>query len=48
MKQETLAEQIDTGRRACGTQWNYVDGWQWRGNGDRSSCQTIDCYPWLS
>lgn len=45
MKQETLAEQMDAGRLACDTQWNYVDGWQWQGNGDRSACQTIDCYP---
>lgn len=45
VKQETLAEQIDAGRLACDMQWNYVDGWQWQGNGDRSACQTIDCYP---
>lgn len=45
MKQQTLAEQIDAGRIACDTQWNYVDGWQWQGNGDRSASQTIDCYP---
>lgn len=45
MKLVTLAGQIDTGRLACDTQWNYVDGWEWQGNGDRSACQTIDCYP---
>lgn len=45
MKQGTLAEQIDAGRLACDTQWNYVDGWHWQGNGDRSACQMIDCYP---
>lgn len=44
-KQETLAQQIDAGRLACDTQWNYVDGWQWQGNGDRSACHAIDCYP---
>lgn len=42
MNQETLA---DTGRLACDTQWNYVDGWHWQGNGERSACHTIDCYP---
>lgn len=45
MKQGTLAEQMDAGRLACDTQRSYVDGWHWQGNGDRSACQTIDCYP---
>lgn len=44
-KQPTLTAQIEAGRLACDTQSNYVDGWQWQENGDRSASQTIDCYP---
>lgn len=25
--------------------WNYTDGWNWRGNGDRSTFSAIDCCP---
>lgn len=47
MKQGTLAEQIDAGRLACDTQWNYMDSTGKEMETDLHAKQLI-VIPWLS